>query len=105
MVTKRIRVVPLGFILCLLAVLISVTVIEPRPAMAKTATTGGPDGDPYGTGDPTGDDIPSPTPKPSALKSTHAVTPLSGTSAVRRSYRSSDRWNAYLSILIRLGLR
>ncbi len=105
MVTKRIRAVPLGFILCLLAVLVSGTAIEPRQATARPVYTGGPDGNPYGTGDPTGDDIPSPTPKPSALKSAKAVAPTSARTAILRSYRSSNRWNVYLSILIRLGLR
>lgn len=105
MVTKRIHAVPLGFILCLLAALVSMTAIEPRPATAKPVTTDGSDGSPYGTGDPTGDDIPSPTPKPSALKAPQVVAPMSGTRAIRRSFHSSDRWNVYLSILIRLGLR
>ncbi len=104
MVTKRVRAVPLGFILCLLAVLISGTSIEPRQAIARTVTTGGPDGNPY-TGDPTGDDVPSPTPKPTALKSAKAVAPTTGRSAIRRSYRSFNRWSIYLSILTRLGIR
>lgn len=87
----------------LLAVLAMGTSVEPRQAVAKPVTTGGPDGTPYGTGDPTGDDLPSPTPKPTSLTSAKAVT-ASRTVAVR-GISPSVRWNLYLSILIRLGIR
>jgi len=103
MVTVRTRIIRIGFILGLLAVLVSGTSIEPQQAMARPVFTGGPDGNPYGNGDPTGDDIPSPTPKPSILRSAKAVTPAAGYTL--RGYGSSIRWNVYLSILIRLGIR
>jgi hypothetical protein len=91
------------FILAMLAVLAIGTTVEPRRVMAVPAPTGGPDGTPYGTGDPTGDDVPSPTPKPLSLTTyTSARTP--GAVAVR-GITTSVRWNLYLSILIRLGLR
>jgi hypothetical protein len=105
MVTVRTRIIQFGFILCLLAVLVAGTSLEPQQAIARPVTTGGPDGTPYGTGDPTGDDLPSPTPKPGALKSAQRVTPTSGTIVRRGTYGSHIRWNVYLSILIRLGLR
>jgi len=89
--------------MCLVAVLGMGTSIEPRQALARPVTTGGPDGTPYGTGDPTGDDLPSPTPKPTSLQSAKAVT-ASRTVAVR-GISASVRWNLYLSILVRLGLR
>ena len=104
MVTVRMRIIRIGFILGLLAVLVCGTSIEPQQATARPVYTGGPDGNPYGNGDPTGDDIPSPTPKPGSLKSTRAVTPIAPTT-LRGSYGSSVRWNVYLSILIRLGIR
>jgi len=103
MVTVRTHIIRIGFIFGLLAVLVCGTSLEPQYAMARPVYTGGPDGDPYGNGDPTGDDIPSPTPKPSALKSAKAVTPATGYTL--RGYGSSVRWNVYLSILIRLGIR
>lgn len=105
MVTVRTRIIQFGFILCLLAVLVAGTSLEPQQAIARPVTTGGPDGTPYGTGDPTGDDLPSPTPKPGALNSTQRVSSTSGTVVSRGAYGSHIRWNVYLSILIRLGLR
>jgi hypothetical protein len=103
MVTVRSRIIRIGFILGLLAVLVSGTSLEPQQALARPVYTGDPDGNPYGTGDPTGDDIPSPTPKPSSLRA--APAPASHTYTVRASGRSPISWNVYLSILIRLGLR
>jgi len=94
------RIVQLGFILCLLAVLTSGISVEPQQAMARPVYTGGPDGNPYGSGDPTGDDIPSPTPKPGGGKG--AVAPAPVRVSVQGTYL---RWNIYLSILIRLGIR
>jgi hypothetical protein len=90
-----------AFIFSVLAVLAMGTTVEPRQVMAVPAPTGGPDGTPYGTGDPTGDDVPSPTPKPLSVY-TSARTPRA--SSVR-GITTSVRWNLYLSILIRLGLR
>jgi len=89
----------------LLAVLVCGTSIQPQQATARPVYTGGPDGEPYGNGDPTGDDIPSPTPKPGSLKSAKAVMPITGPTALRGTYGSSIRWNVYLSLLIRLGIR
>jgi hypothetical protein len=88
-----------AFILSLLAVLAMGTSVEPRQAMARPVTTGGPDGTPYGTGDPTGDDVPSPTPKPKSLAPRVPGTVATGT------ITTSVRWNLFLSLLIRLGLR
>ena len=88
-----------AFVLGLLAVLALGTTVEPRQALARPVTTGGPDGTPYGTGDPTGDDVPSPTPKPKSM------APRLPGAAVTGSISTSVRWNLYLSILIRLGLR
>ncbi len=102
MVTIRTRIIRIGFILGLLAVLVCGTSVEPQQATARPVYTGGPDGDPYGNGDPTGDDIPSPTPKPGSLRSTNAAV---APTTLRGSYGSSIRWNVYLSILIRLGIR
>jgi hypothetical protein len=102
MVTVRTRIIRIGFILGLLAILVSGISLEPSQAIARPASTGGPDGTPYGNGDPTGDDIPSPTPKPTALKSGKIAQP---TLAIRGSSTSSVRWNFYLSLLIRLGIR
>jgi len=91
------------FMLSLLAVLAMGISIEPRQAAARPVTTGGPDGTPYGTGDPTGDDLPSPTPKPTSL----LAAPMAQTTrtAAVRGITTSVRWNLYLSILVRLGLR
>ena len=104
MVRVRARVISFSFILCLVAVLAMGITVEPRPAQARPYVTGGPDGTPYGTGDPTGDDLPSPTPKPTSLKAAKAVQPA-GTITVRGSVLTSVRWNLYLSILVRLGVR
>ena len=100
MVTKR-QVLQLGFILCLLAVLVAGVSIEPQQAIARPVYTGGPDGDPYGNGDPTGEDIPSPTPKPGG-KGAVAPAPVR---LIGISQGTSIRWNLYLSFLIRLGIR
>ncbi len=105
MVTVRTRIIRIGFILGLLAVLVSGTSLEPQQATARPVYTGGPDGSPYGNGDPTGDDIPSPTPKPSALRSAKGAAPAPAAYTPRGAYGSSVRWNVYLSILIRLGIR
>jgi hypothetical protein len=105
MVTVRSRIIQFGFILCLLAVLIAGTSLEPQQAIARPATTGGSDPNPYGTGDPTGDDLPSPTPKPTAMQSAQRPASISGTIVRGGTYGSSIRWNVYLSILSRLGLR
>jgi len=103
MVRVRARILSFGFILCLVAVLAMGISVEPRQAVARPVPIGGPDGTPYGTGDPTGDDLPSPTPKPGALRNATAGAPTR--TIVHRGIRSSVRWNLYLSILIRLGLR
>jgi hypothetical protein len=105
MVTVRSRIIQFGFILSLLAVLIAGTSLEPQQAVAKPASLGGSDGTPYGTGDPTGDDLPSPTPKPGSMQTTSRTVSMSGTIVRGGAYGSSIRWNVYLSILIRLGLR
>jgi hypothetical protein len=105
MVTVRARVIQFGFILCLLAVLIAGTSLEPQQAIAKPVTTGGSDPNPYGSGDPTGDDLPSPTPKPGSVQAAQRAVSASGTIVRHGTYGSSIRWNVYLSILIRLGLR
>jgi len=105
MVTVRSRIIQFGFILSLLAVLIAGTSLEPQQAVARPVTTGGSDPNPYGTGDPTGDDLPSPTPKPTANQSAQRSSSAPGTVVRGKTYGSSIRWNVYLSILIRLGLR
>jgi hypothetical protein len=106
MVTVRSRIIQFGFILGLLAVLVSGTSIDPQQATARPVATGGSSGDPYGTGDPTGDDLPSPTPKPTkSLSAARVIVPSSQSTAMRGTYHSPVRWNVYLSILIRLGLR
>jgi hypothetical protein len=97
------RIRTFGFIVSLLAVLAMGISVEPRQALARPVSTGGPDGTPYGTGDPTGDDIPSPTPKPTSLQTAQTVR-APGTATVR-GISTSVRWNLYLSILVRLGLR
>jgi hypothetical protein len=103
MTTLRARLLRIGVILGLLAFLASGVSIEPQQAMARPAGTGGPDGEPYGTGDPTGDDIPSPTPKPTLMAAKVEVT---GSQAQRQgSFTSLDRWNIYVHLLVRLGIR
>jgi hypothetical protein len=105
MVTVRSRIIQFGFILCLFAVLVAGTSLEPQQAIAKPASLGGSDGTPYGTGDPTGDDLPSPTPKPGSIQSASRTSSLSGTVVRGGTYGSFNRWNIYLSILLRLGIR
>jgi hypothetical protein len=103
MTSLRARLLRIGFILGLLAFLASGISIEPNQVMARPVGTGGPDGEPYGTGDPTGDDIPSPTPKPTLRA---AKVDASGSQTQRQgSYVSFDRWNIYVHLLIRLGIR
>src|SRR6267154_1442519 len=105
MVTVRSRIIQFGFILCLFAVLVAGTSLEAQQAMARPASLGGSDGTPYGTGDPTGDDLPSPTPKPGSVQTVSRTASMSGTVVRGSTYGSSNRWNIYLSILLRLGLR
>jgi hypothetical protein len=93
------RLMRIGFILTLLAVLASAGTIRPNVAIARPTFTGGPDGTPYGTGDPTGDDVPSPTPKPTVLRGARAVGPVSAVQT------RASRWSLVVSILIRLGIR
>jgi len=93
------RLMRIGFILTLLAVLASAGSINPQVAIARPNFTGGPDGTPNGTGDPTGDDVPSPTPKPTALRTTTAGRSVSVVQT------RGNRWSFILSILIRLGIR
>src|SRR5262249_4956858 len=85
MVTRR-QIVQLGFIMSLPAVLASGISMEPQQAIARPVYTGGPDGNPYGSGDPTGEDIPSPTPKPGGGKGAAAPAP------VRGSQGTHSRW-------------
>jgi len=100
MVRLRARVRSFGFILSLLAVLAMGVPGEPRQALARMVIPSGPDGNPYGTGDPTGDDLPSPTPKNSSFRSAQAPR-----TATVVGISASVRWKLFLSILIRLGLR
>ena len=93
------RLMRIGFILTLLAVLVSAGSINPQVAIARPNFTGGPDGTPSGNGDPTGDDVPSPTPKPTALRTASAGT------AVSAIQTRGNRWSLILRILIRLGIR
>jgi hypothetical protein len=105
MVTPGIRLIRIVFIVGLLTFLSTSVALEPRRAVAKPYGTGGSTGEPYGTGDPTGDDVPSPTPKPSARLALGAGQ-LSGTHTLRqRGFSSTDRWNTYFLILVRLGIR
>ena len=101
MITVRTRLIRIGFILGLLALLVSGVSIEPNQVIARPVYSGGPSGEPYGTGDPTGDDIPSPTPKPSALR----AAGLSGSRTQRPGGFDSYRLSVYFNILIRLGIR
>ena len=103
MTTVRTRLIRIGFILGLLALLVSGVSIEPNQVLARPVYSGGPSGEPYGTGDPTGDDIPSPTPKPSALRA--AKLGLSGSHTQRPGSFDSYRLSVYFNILIRLGIR
>lgn len=93
------RLMHIGFILTLLAVLASAGSINPQVAIARPYFTGGPDGTPNGTGDPTGDDVPSPTPKPTAIRAARAGA------AVSAVQTRGSRWSLIVSILIRLGIR
>ena len=101
MVTWRIRLIRTGFLLGLLALLVSGTSLAPRQAVARPVFTGGPDPT-YGTGDPTGDDVPSPTPKPTALRVPNAAA--KGVTQIRVA-GTSISWNIYWSIALRLGIR
>jgi len=94
------RLMRLGFILSLLAVLaFAASVSNPQMAIARPTFTGGPDGIPNGTGDPTGDDVPSPTPKPTVLRAARTGV------AVSAAQTRARRWSLVVSILIRLGIR
>lgn len=93
------RLMRIGFILTLLAVLASATSLAPQVAIARPTFTGGPDGTPTGTGDPTGDDVPSPTPKPTSIRAAQAGA------AVSVIQTRGSRWSLIISILIRLGIR
>jgi hypothetical protein len=97
----RTRLIRFGSILALITFLASGIVIEPRQAIARPAPTGGPDGNPYGSGDPTGDDLPSPTPKPNGQNFQLAGSPT----RAQTSFKRFDRWSIYFRILIRLGIR
>jgi hypothetical protein len=102
MVRLLARIRPFSFMLSLLAVLAMGITAEPPQAVAKPVPiSGSPDGS--GTGDPTGDDLPSPTPKPTSLLTAPRVQ-TARTVAVR-GISTSVRWNLFLSILVRLGLR
>jgi len=103
MITVRMRLIRIGFILGLLALLVSGVSIEPNQVMARPVFSGGPSGEPYGTGDPTGDDIPPPTPKPTAPLAAKAE--LSGSHTQRPRGFDSYRFSVYVHILIRLGIR
>jgi len=104
MVRVRARIISFSFILCLIAVLATGISVDPPRAAARPYTTGGPDGTPYGTGDPTGDDLPSPTPKPTSMLRAPKAPEQTSRITVR-GISTSVRWNLYLSILIRLGVR
>jgi hypothetical protein len=102
MVRLLTRIRSFSFILSLLAVLAMGISVGPSQALARPVPImGGPDGS--GTGDPTGDDLPSPTPKPTSLQ-TAPMVQTTRTVAVR-GISTSVRWNLFLSILVRLGLR
>jgi hypothetical protein len=107
MMTLGTRLIRIVFILGLLTFLSTSIPLAPRQAAARPVTTGGPDGEPYGTGDPTGDDIPSPTPKPSPKPAAPAPrATVSGTHTLRQGISGSTyRWNIYFAILVRLGIR
>jgi len=96
------RLMRIGFILTLLAVLASAGSMDPNVAIARPTFTGGPDGSPTGSGDPTGEDVPSPTPKPTAVRSERAA---GGAVSVVQTRASISRWSLVVSILIRLGIR
>jgi hypothetical protein len=107
MVTFRTRLIHIGFLFGLLAVLAYGTSLEPSQALARPVGTGGPVGEPY-SGDPTGDDHPSPTPKPAPRavgklgvegKGKHVLTMR------HRGFDSTGRWSLYFRILVRLGIR
>ena len=95
------RLMRIGFILSLLAVLATATSLDPQVAIARPYGTGGPDGTPSGSGDPTSDDVPSPTPKPTQVRSERAGAAVSAV----QTRASINRWNLVASILIRLGIR
>ena len=108
MVTFRTRLIRIGFLLGLLAVLAYGTSLEPTQELARPVGTGGPDGEPY-SGDPTGDDLPSPTPKPLGRAAKLGVEGVdTGKGAITLRYRGLDstgRWSLYFRILVRLGIR
>jgi hypothetical protein len=104
MITLGTRLIRIIFIVSLLTFLSTGVALAPRQAVARPATTGGPDGDPYGNGDPTGDDLPSPTPKPTGRQVLTAGKD-SGTQTLRHGFGSTNRWNIYFIIMVRLGIR
>ena len=109
MVTFRTRLIRIGFLLGLLAVLAYGTSLEPTQALARPVGTGGPDGEPY-SGDPTGEDLPSPTPKPSpraaARLGVEGLGQGKGALTMRHGgFDSTGRWSLYFRILVRLGIR
>lgn len=109
MVTIRMRLLRAGLLFGLIATLASGAAFDANPAIARPITSGGPGGEPYGTGDPTGDDLPSPTPKPnaSAAKWGSQETVQAGGAQAQRpgGIGSSGRWSLYLRLLVRLAIR
>lgn len=109
MVTVGTRLARIGFLIGLLALLMSGPTLETTQAWARPVSWGGPGDGTGGTGDPTGDDLPSPTPKPtarfggSALQSTSTGTSAYGTRGIQTSV--FGRWSLYIRLLIRLGIR
>jgi len=102
MVTLGTRLIRIVFIVGLLTFLSTSIPLVPRQAVAKPVSTIGPDGEPYGTGDPTGDDLPSPTPKPTGTSKAASFR----THTLRQGViGSTDRWSIYFAILVRLGIR
>ena len=109
MVMFRKRFLRAGFLISLIAALVSMAAFDANEAIAKPYSDDGPPGEPTGTGDPTGDDLPSPTPKPNAraakLSRLGAVQGGVATTQRRGGFRSSDRWGLYLRLLARLAVR
>ena len=105
MMTLGTRLIRIVFIVGLLTFLSTSVPLAPRQAAARPISTGGPDGNPYGTGDPTGDDLPSPTPKPTGTAA-KATVQISGSHTLRHGVIGpTDRWSTYFAILFRLGIR
>ena len=108
MVKLRERLIRLACLAALVSFIAALTVFDPGAGLARPYDSGPSYGDPYGSGDPTADDQPSPTPKPSNLRSAKSgIQANPGRMEIRRVREGSSplRWVTYFKLVVRLGIR